>query len=95
LSRVNFSTKPKIIDQSSELFLPEGLREKISFTDGEIERISMLICYLKSLPPQSKTIIFANTIKVSRRIQFFLSSLDYKCTALHSHMEQKQRLTKL
>jgi superfamily II DNA/RNA helicase len=92
---VNFSTKPKIIDQSSELFLPAGLTEKISFTDGETERISMLVCYLKSLPVGAKIIIFGNTIKVSKRIQFFLDSLGYKCSNLHSHMEQKLRLTKL
>lgn len=32
LSRAKFSEKPKVIDQSSLLFLPEGLKEVLSFT---------------------------------------------------------------
>jgi superfamily II DNA/RNA helicase len=67
----------------------------VSYVDGEIDRISLLICYLNTLPRDVKIIIFANTIKVSRRIQFFLQSLDYKTANLHSHMEQKMRMNKL
>jgi superfamily II DNA/RNA helicase len=54
-----------------------------------------LIAYLKTLPNGAKVIIFSNTIKASKRIQFFIESMEHKCSILHSHMEQKQRLTKL
>lgn len=49
LSRVNFNTKPKIIDQSSEYFLPNKLKECYSFTTDELEKISFLLCYLHEL----------------------------------------------
>jgi ATP-dependent RNA helicase DDX24/MAK5 len=54
-----------------------------------------MICYLQSLPLHSKTIIFANTIKSCRRMQFFVDSFAIPALNLHSHMQQKQRLKKL
>ena len=47
ISRAKFSDKPKIIDLSSLLFLPSGLKEVVSFTEGDTERISYIISYLK------------------------------------------------
>lgn len=35
LSRAHFSEKPKIIDLSSVLFLPEKLVERACYTEGE------------------------------------------------------------
>jgi len=40
-------------------------------------------------------IIFGNTIKVCKRIQFFVESFGYETVNLHSHLQQKQRLKKL
>lgn len=57
--------------------------------------MAVMLCYLKQLPPNSKTIIFTNTIKASKRVQFFIESAGIKSLTLHSHMIQKQRLKKL
>lgn len=67
----------------------------MSFSEDDLSRVSTLICYLQSLPPQSKTIVFANTIKCCRRMQFFVDSFAIPALNLHSHMQQKQRLKKL
>ena len=57
--------------------------------------MTLLLCYLLSLPPQAKAIIFANTIRACRRIQFFIDSFGLRCLHLHSHMQQRQRLKKV
>lgn len=54
-----------------------------------------MIAYLRDLPKNSKAIIFANTIKASKRVQFFVEHAGIRNSTLHSHMIQKQRLTKL
>lgn len=54
-----------------------------------------MVCYLSELPVNSKTIIFSNTIKACRRIQFFVESFGFETVNLHSHMQQKQRLKRL
>lgn len=54
-----------------------------------------MVCYLRDLPPNSKAIIFTNTIKASKRVQFFIQHAGIRNSILHSHMIQKQRLTKL
>jgi superfamily II DNA/RNA helicase len=60
------------VDLSSILFLPERLVERMAFTDGDYERMTLLICYLKDLPAGCKTIVFSNTIKACKRIQYFI-----------------------
>lgn len=65
------------------------------YCDGDLEKMAVMLCYLKNLSPGSKTIIFANTIKSSKRVQFFVEAAGFKNLTLHSHMIQKQRLKKL
>jgi ATP-dependent RNA helicase DDX10/DBP4 len=77
------------------LFLPEKLVERICFSEGDYERMTMLVSYLKELPVCSKTIVFSNTIKACRRIQYFVEAFGMKTVNLHSHMQQKQRIQKL
>jgi ATP-dependent RNA helicase DDX24/MAK5 len=67
----------------------------IAFTEGESERITYAISYLQGLPAGSKTIVFSNTIKSCRRVQFFIEAFGMEAVSLHSHMQQKQRLKKL
>lgn len=54
-----------------------------------------MLCYIQELSENKKIIIFGNTIKASKRIQFYIKSIGYKSVLLHSHMLQKQRLMKL
>lgn len=67
----------------------------MTFTEGDLQRITYIISYLKELPVGSKIIIFSNTIKSCKRIQFFVESFGMENVSLHSHMQQKQRLKKL
>lgn len=54
-----------------------------------------MVCYLRELPTGSKVIVFSNTIKACKRIQYFIESFGMQVVNLHSHMQQKQRLKKL
>jgi ATP-dependent RNA helicase DDX24/MAK5 len=60
-----------------------------------MERITLMICYLQDLPANAKCIVFSNTIKSCKRIQFFLEAFGMEILNLHSHMQQKQRLKRL
>lgn len=50
LSRVKFDAKPKIIDLSSQIFLPAKLKERFCFCQDDIEKIAIILCYIKELP---------------------------------------------
>lgn len=96
ISRINFTSKPKIIDLSGILLIPKQLEQYVSYCEDENQKLAYLLCYLNDrLEKQKKVIIFTNTIKVSKRLAEMLTLLKYPNQVLHSFMQQRQRLNKL
>lgn len=92
LSHIKFDLKPKIIDKSTEIFLPKKLKEQFRFCESDIDKVAVILSYLSELEDKSKVIIFTNTIRALKRVKFFLELAGHKLLSLHSHMIQKRRL---
>ena len=87
------SKNPKIIDLTEEERMPETLEERAVRCDVE-EKDLYLYYYLQRKAGQS-AIIFCNSITCAKRVSSILDFLKVKNHALHSKMQQKQRLKSL
>lgn len=87
------SKNPKIIDLTDEERMPDTLEERAIRCAVE-EKDLYLYYYLQRKAGQS-AIIFTNSITCAKRVSSILDFLKVKNYALHSKMQQKQRLKSL
>lgn len=91
LQKLNFrEEKPKFIDVNPVSQMAEGLKEGLiecAGTEKDLYLYGLLLHY-----PNTRTLLFANSISAVRRLTPFLQNLNLPAHALHSHMPQKARL---
>ena len=91
LSKLNFrSSEPKFIDANPDHQLATGLKEGLIECAGTEKDLYLYTLLL--LHPNTRTLVFANSINAARRITPFLQNLNLPALALHSGMPQKARL---
>ncbi|MCJ1377457.1 ATP-dependent RNA helicase [Xylographa soralifera] len=91
LKKLNFhEEKPKFIDVNPISQMASGLKEGIVECAG-LEKDLYLYALLMH-HPNTRTLIFANSISSVRRLTPFLQNLNIPAYALHSQMPQKARL---
>ena len=91
LKKLNFrEEKPKFIDVNPVSQMASGLKEGIVECAG-LEKDLYLYALLMH-HPNTRTLIFANSISSVRRLTPFLQNLNIPAYALHSQMPQKARL---
>ena len=90
---VNFKNKTKVIDLTQEVLLPESL--EVLKVDCLKEDKMLYLYYFATLYKDKTIIIFTNSISSSSRIKSLLNLASLRCTCLHSHIQQKQRIKKL
>lgn len=90
---VNFKNKTKVIDMTQEVMLPESL--EVLKVDCLKEDKMLYLYYFATLYKDKTMIIFTNSISSSSRIKSLLNLASLRCTCLHSHIQQKQRIKKL
>ena len=91
LKKLNFrEEKPKFIDVNPISQMASGLKEGIVECAG-LEKDLYLYALLMH-HPNTRTLIFANSISSVRRLTPFLQNLNIPAHALHSQMPQKARL---
>ena len=91
LKKLNFrEEKPKFIDVNPVSQMASGLREGIVECAG-LEKDLYLYAVLMH-HPNTRTLIFTNSISSVRRLTPFLQNLNIPAHALHSQMPQKARL---
>ena len=90
------SGKPKFLDvnPSSKSQLAPLLKEAM-LECGAADKDLYLYATLLLQPPQTKTLIFANSITTVRHLALVLQALQLPAHALHSQMPQKSRLQAL
>ena len=91
LQKLNFrEDKPKFIDVNPISQMAEGLKEGLiecAGTEKDLYLYGLLLHY-----PDTRTLLFANSISAVRRLTPYLQNLNLHALALHSHMPQKARL---
>ncbi|KAL8828063.1 MAG: hypothetical protein Q9191_002802 [Dirinaria sp. TL-2023a] len=91
LQKLNFREEtPKFIDVNPVSQMAAGLKEGIVECAG-LEK-DLYLYGLLLLYPQTRTLIFTNSITSVRRLTPFLQNLNLQVHALHSQMPQKARL---
>ncbi|KAL9119068.1 MAG: hypothetical protein Q9187_004377 [Circinaria calcarea] len=91
LEKLNFrEEKPKFIDVNPASQMASGLREGIIECAGLEKDLYLYALLLHQ--PNTRTLIFTNSISAVRRLTPFLQSLNIPAHALHSQMPQKARL---
>lgn len=90
---VSFKNKTKVIDMTQEVLLPESL--EVLKVDCLKEDKMLYLYYFATLYKDKTMIIFTNSISSSSRIKSLLNLASLRCTCLHSHIQQKQRIKKL
>lgn len=87
------SKHPKVIDLTSDDRMPDTLEEKA--IRCEIEEKDLYLYYYLQRKAGQSAIIFCNSITCTKRVASILDFLKVKNYALHSKMQQKQRLKSL
>ncbi|KZF21069.1 P-loop containing nucleoside triphosphate hydrolase protein [Xylona heveae TC161] len=91
LKKLNFrEEKPKFVDVNPISQMAEGLKEGLvecGATEKDLYLYALLLYY-----PNTRTLIFTNSISAVRRLTPFLQNLNLPALALHSQMPQKARL---
>lgn len=91
LTRLNFHTKqPKFIDVDPVNQLATGLKEGL-IECGGMEK-DLYLYTLLLMHPNTRTLVFTNSISSVRRLTPLLQILELSALALHSGMPQKARL---
>ncbi|KAI9714154.1 MAG: hypothetical protein M1812_006482 [Candelaria pacifica] len=91
LKKLNFrEPEPKFVDVNPISQMAEGLKEGLvecAGTEKDLYLYALLMYY-----PNTRTLIFTNSIASVRRLTPFLQNLNLHALALHSEMPQKARL---
>jgi ATP-dependent RNA helicase DDX24/MAK5 len=91
LTKINFrEQKPKFIDVNPVNQLATGLKEGLIECSGMEKDLYLYTLLL--LHPNTRTLVFANSISAVRRVTPFLQHLNMHALPLHSGMPQKARL---
>ncbi|KAK8078838.1 DEAD-domain-containing protein [Apiospora phragmitis] len=91
LKKLNFrEDKPKYVDVNPVAQMAEGLKEGL-VECGAMEK-DLYLYMLLMLYPNSRTLVFTNSISSARRITPMLQNLNLPTNPLHSQMAQKARL---
>lgn len=91
ISKLNFREEaPKFVDVNPVKQLAEGLKEGLIECAGTEKDLYLYTLLL--LHPNTRTLIFANSINAVRRLTPLLQNLNLPALALHSGMPQKARL---
>jgi ATP-dependent RNA helicase DDX24/MAK5 len=91
LSKLNFrENSPEFIDVNPVNQLATGLKEGLIECDGAEKDLYLYTLLL--LHPNTRTLVFANSVNAVRRLTPFLQNLNLPAWALHSGMPQKARL---
>ena len=91
ISKLNFGEEPpKFIDVNPVNQLATGLKEGLVECGGSEKDLYLYTLLL--LYPNTRTLVFANSIDAVRRLTPFLQTLSLPALALHSGMPQKARL---
>ena len=91
ISKLNFREElPKFIDVNPINQLATGLKEGLVECGGSEKDLYLYSILL--LRPNTRTLVFANSIDAVRRLTPFLQTLNLPALALHSGMPQKARL---
>ena len=91
LDTIEFKRKVEIIDLTNDHVTVQGLREyKFNCTDEEKD--TYLYYFLRTRKP-GRTIVFANSISMVRRLVSLLRRLKICAVRLHGGIQQRQRLT--
>lgn len=91
LSKLNFREEaPKFIDVNPVNQLAEGLKEGLIECGGSEKDLYLYTLLL--LHPNTRTLVFANSVNAVRRLTPLLQTLNLPALALHSGMPQKARL---
>ena len=91
LKKLNFrEEKPKFVDVNPISQMASGLKEGIVECAGTEKDLYLYAILLHH--PNTRTLIFTNSISAVRRLTPFLQNLNIPAHALHSQMAQKARL---
>ncbi|KAJ9667311.1 ATP-dependent RNA helicase [Coniosporium apollinis] len=82
--------KPKFIDVNPVEQMAEGLKEGLVECSGTEK--DLYLYALLTYHPNTRTLVFTNSISAVRRLMPFLQNLSLPALALHSQMPQKARL---
>eukprot|EP01015_Nassula_variabilis_P011245 TRINITY_DN1911_c0_g1_i7.p1 TRINITY_DN1911_c0_g1~~TRINITY_DN1911_c0_g1_i7.p1 ORF type:complete len:513 (+),score=98.35 TRINITY_DN1911_c0_g1_i7:3-1541(+) len=93
LKRIKFYNKPKLLDLTDDLILPETLKEYKIIT-SEFDKIIYLYGIFKQKQGE-RFIVFTNRINDAKKISSQLHLLNIPTVMLHSQLQQRQRLKKL
>ncbi|KAL8697618.1 MAG: hypothetical protein Q9201_007033 [Fulgogasparrea decipioides] len=91
LSRLSFRQTPKYIDASPTAHLPATLTSHLiscSALEKDLYLYSLFLLHF----PNSRVLVFANSISSVQRLVPLLQNLNFNAQALHSQMPQKARL---
>lgn len=94
LKKLNFRNQPRFIDINPTAPMAENLKEALlEIPTGTEKDLYLYATLLLHRPfPQTRTLVFVNSISAVRRLVPFLKYLNLEALALHSQMEQKARL---
>lgn len=90
LSRLNFRSQPKFLDMNPVRQMAEGLEEGLvecGAMDKDLYLYTLLLYH-----PNSRALVFTNSISCVRRLAPMLQNLNLYSLPLHSQMPQKARL---
>lgn len=90
-----YTRNPLHIQQVSGLACNSRVHQQIRLCKGQVDKIHVLVAFIRGLEPESRAIVFVNTKAVISDICQDLKRVGLSCVSLHAGLEQQERVKSL